>query len=95
MIGNIGWLFEFTQLGISQLAAEVQKEKLLFGTNDINKEYDKQWATVVSPDKKCLWIKNNNSDGKTEGYSFVTSDDTILGSLGTTSLGVVHSYKLV
>ena len=46
MIGAIEWWFEFTSLGISELAAEVQKEKLLFGTNDSNKEGDKQWDTV-------------------------------------------------
>ena len=48
MIGAIEWWFEFTSLGISELAAEVQKEKLLFVTNDSNKEGDKLWATVVS-----------------------------------------------
>ena len=56
MLGVIEGWFEFTSLGISELAAEVQKEKLLFGINDINKEGDKQWATVGSTDKQSLCI---------------------------------------
>ena len=52
MIGAIEWWFEFTSLGISELAAEVQKDKLLFGINDSNKEGNKRWDTVVSSYKK-------------------------------------------
>ena len=88
MIGATEWWFEFTSLGISELSAEVQKEKLLFGTNDSNIEGDKQWATVVSPDKKCLCIKNNNSDGNTEGYPFGTSDDAKIGYCYIKMIGV-------
>ena len=57
MIGAIESWFEFTSLGISELAAEVQKEKLLFGTNDSNKEGDKLWSTVSSPDKNVFALK--------------------------------------
>ena len=37
MLGAIEWWFEFTSLGISELAAEVQKEKFPLGTYDSNK----------------------------------------------------------
>ena len=70
------------------------KGETLFGTNDSNKEGDKRWATVGSPDKKCLCIKNNNSDGKTERDPFGTSEDAKLGYCCIKMIGVTEYFKI-
>ena len=43
---------------------------------------------------KSLCIKNNNSDGKTEGYSFGTSDDEKLGYCYIKMIGVTDYFKI-
>ena len=50
-IGYIEGWFESTSFGIYGCATEGLKEKLLFGTNDINREGDKLWTTVGSTDR--------------------------------------------
>ena len=79
MLSSVEGLFKFTSLGISELAAEVLKEKILFVMNDGSKEGDKLWATVGSPEKKYDGIKKDKNDGKIEGFQVGTYDDAKLG----------------
>ena len=60
----------------------------------INKEGDELWATVGSSDKQSLCIKNNNSDGNTEGYPFGTSDYAKLGYCYRKMIGVTDYSKI-
>ena len=61
----------------------------------INKEGDELWYTVGYLQFFSDGNISYNHDEEIEGFPFVTSDDTILGSLEITSLGVVDSSKLV
>ena len=61
----------------------------------INKEGDELWDTVGYIHFISEGNIQYNYDEKTEGFPSVTYDDTILGSLEITSLGVVDYYELV
>ena len=61
---------------------------------DINKEGDKLWATVGSPERNCVGIKEDNSDGSTAAFIVETSDEKKLGLCDSKTHGVTDSYKI-